>query len=68
VLAGIRLTARDLQEGKLLIGEGCDNAIREFSQYRWQEGGETDAPCKENDHAMDEIRYFCTTVLARLWD
>jgi len=68
VLPGIRLTARYLQEGKLLIGEGCDNAIREFSQYRWQEGGETDAPCKENDHAMDEIRYFCTTVLARLWD
>ena len=68
VLPGIRLTARYLQEGRLLIGAGCVSAIREFSQYCWQESGERDMPCKENDHAMDEIRYFCATVLARMWD
>ena len=67
VLPGIQLVARLLKEGRLLIGKDCGNAIREFSQYRWQEGEEKDAPCKENDHAMDEIRYFCATVLGRMW-
>ena len=67
VLSGIQLVSRLLKEGRLLIGAACGNTIREFSQYRWQENEEKDAPCKENDHAMDEVRYFCATVLGRLW-
>ena len=67
VLPGIQLVAGFLADGRLRIGAECRNAIREFSQYRWQDGSERDAPCKENDHAMDEIRYFCATVLARMW-
>jgi PBSX family phage terminase large subunit len=67
VLPGIRLVARYLKEGRLLMGAECSNAIREFGQYRWQENEEKDQPCKENDHAMDDVRYFCSTVLARLW-
>ena len=61
-MPGIRLVAELLQSGKLLIGEGCRDAIREFGLYAWDEG-EKDAPRKENDHAMDDIRYFCATVL-----
>ena len=64
VLPGIRLVARLLQEGRLFIGEGCRDCIREFALYRWQEG--VDAPVKEDDHAMDEVRYFCATVMARV--
>ena len=67
VLPGIQLVARYLKEGRLLMGAGCSNAIREFSQYRWQENEEKDLPWKENDHAMDDVRYFCATVLARMW-
>lgn len=67
VLPGIQLVARLLKEGRLLIGAGCENTIREFSQYRWQENEEKDMPCKENDHAMDDVRYFCSTVLGRMW-
>ena len=63
VLPGIQQVARLLKEGRLLIGEGCKNTIREFSQYVWQEG--QDAPKKENDHAMDDIRYFAMTVMER---
>ena len=63
VLPGIQLVARLLREGRLLIGEDCHNAIREFSQYVWEE--DRDAPKKENDHAMDDIRYFAMTVLRR---
>lgn len=31
--------------------------------YRWDEKAAEDKPIKENDHAMDDIRYFVMTVL-----
>ncbi len=65
VLPGIRLVASLLRAGVLQIGPDCHDSIREFGLYRWQEQGSADAPCKENDHAMDDIRYFCATVLRR---
>ena len=63
VLPGIRLVAGLLQEGRLLIHEGCRDALREFSQYAWEP--DSDRPLKEHDHAMDEIRYFCATIMGR---
>ena len=65
VLDGIRLVASLLQEGILQFSPECKDSVREFSLYRWEEQGETDRVCKENDHAMDDIRYFCATVLRR---
>lgn len=65
VLYGIRLTAVMLRSGAIKIGTECKDAIREFGLYRWDDKGETDKPIKENDHAMDDIRYFCATVLRR---
>ncbi len=65
VLGGIRLVAEMLREGCLQFAPACKDAIREFSLYRWEENGETDRVQKENDHAMDDIRYFCATVLRR---
>ncbi len=66
VLSGIRLTARLLKAGKLVICRGCEDAIREFSLYRWEEQGDgQDRVRKEHDHAMDEIRYFAATVAAK---
>ena len=65
VLDGIRLTAAMLQAGVIRIGVDCKDAIREFGLYRWDDKGEVDKPIKENDHAMDDIRYFCNTVMRR---
>ena len=65
VLPGIRLTAAMLHAGVIKIGTECEDAIREFGLYRWDEKGEVDKPIKENDHAMDDIRYFCSTVMRR---
>ena len=65
VLGGIRLVSELLQAGVLQFSPECQDTIREFSLYRWEEKGEKDAPCKENDHAMDDVRYFCATVLRR---
>lgn len=64
VIAGIRRTAGFLKSGRLKIYRGCSNAIREFGLYRWDEKSGSDRVIKENDHAMDDIRYFCSTVLA----
>lgn len=65
VMSGIRLTAGYLKSGKLKIYCGCENALREFSLYRWDDKADKDKVIKENDHAMDDIRYFCSTVMAR---
>lgn len=65
VLPGIRITASLLKAGLLQISESCVDAIREFGLYRWDDKGETDRVIKENDHAMDDIRYFCATVVRR---
>lgn len=65
VLSGIRLTAAMLQAGEIKICTDCEDAIREFGLYRWEEKGEIDRVVKENDHAMDDIRYFCATVMRR---
>lgn len=64
VLDGIRQVASFLQAGVLKFHPDCADTIREFSLYSWEEGAK-DQPIKENDHAMDDIRYFCATVLCR---
>lgn len=65
VIPGIAYTAALLQAGRLKIGDTCKDAIREFGLYAWDQKGETDKVIKENDHAMDDIRYFAYTVLRR---
>ena len=66
VVSGIRLTARLLKSGKLVICRGCENAVREFALYRWDDRCQgQDQVRKEHDHAMDEIRYFAATVAGR---
>jgi len=64
VISGIRITAELLRQGRIVICAPCRAARREFSLYRWESGGERDRVVKENDHAMDEIRYFAATVAA----
>lgn len=65
VLNGIRLTACLIKNGRVKIHCTCKDALREFSLYRWDPSAETDRVIKENDHAMDDIRYFCYTIIKR---
>lgn len=60
---GIITTARMLKNGKIKIHTGCKDSIREFGLYRWDEKAGEDRPIKENDHAMDDIRYMAQTIL-----
>ncbi len=66
VLDGIRRTAEYLRSGRILIHEGCTDAIREFGLYVWDEKSAEDKPVKANDHAMDDIRYFCNTIMRHM--
>ncbi len=63
VLSGIHRVADAIRSGEIKIGAGCTDALREFTLYVWDEKSQRDAPVKENDHAMDEIRYFVSTVV-----
>ena len=65
VLPGIRLVSSLLQQERLLLSENCKDAIGEFGLYTWEDNDAKDVPRKENDHAMDDIRYFCMSVMAR---
>lgn len=59
---GIRKTSTALKEGKIRICKNCAAARREFQLYRWDTAHSREMPVKKNDHAMDDIRYFVSTV------
>jgi hypothetical protein len=64
VLSGIRLTADLLKSGRVVICAGCDDCLREMDEYVWDlSSGSGDQVKKEHDHAMDDMRYFVSTVL-----
>ena len=66
VLTGIRLTSDALKEGRIVICEGCSDCIREMDAYVWDlSSGAKDRVKKEHDHAMDDMRYFVSTVLGK---
>lgn len=63
VRAGIQRVADALREEKICFSPDCKDTLREFSLYAWDSSAAKDAPIKEHDHAMDDIRYFVSTVL-----
>ena len=63
VLSGIRRTADLLKSGRIVICDTCADCLRELALYRWEEGRE--APHKDHDHAMDDLRYFTGTLARR---
>lgn len=67
VLDGIRVTGAMLGDGTLKFTAGCANTIREFGLYCWDDDYTgSDRVIKDNDHAMDQTRYFVMTVLRRV--
>lgn len=59
---GLRDTARCMQRGTIKINETrCPNTVRELGGYVWDPRGD-DVPLKEEDHAMDSMRYFVRTM------
>jgi PBSX family phage terminase large subunit len=63
VLSGIRRVGDALKNKSIMISKSCTDCMREFSLYCWNEKSGGDIPVKENDHAMDDLRYFVSTVI-----
>ena len=63
VVDGIRRTAAMLAQNRIFISPDCKNIIREFGLYRWDSKASQDSVIKENDHAMDDMRYFVNTIM-----
>jgi PBSX family phage terminase large subunit len=64
VLDGIRQVAAMLNQGNLRICRSCPNLIGEFQSYAWDDKSlktGVDRPLKENDHALDALRYAIYT-------
>ena len=63
MIDGIRKVSDCLKNEVLVFSPECKASIKEFGLYRWEENSAKDAVRKENDHAMDDIRYFVSTVI-----
>lgn len=63
VVNGIRRVSQVLKDGSVKICKNCRAIRKEFSLYRWDSRRSDDVPVKENDHAMDDLRYFVATVI-----
>ena len=63
VADGIRRVSESLKCGRIKICSHCRDIIREFGLYRWDANVLRDTPRKEHDHAMDDMRYFVSTIL-----
>lgn len=67
VLDGIRMVSTMIQKRKLRVHRrNCPNFLKERASYIWDEKAVErgdEKPMKQNDHAMDDIRYFVKTVV-----
>uniref|UniRef100_A0AAU8B754 Terminase n=1 Tax=Dulem virus 33 TaxID=3145751 RepID=A0AAU8B754_9CAUD len=68
VLDGIRFTGTLISQGKIKIHKSCENTIKEFGAYLWDDKSGEDKVIKENDHSMDQMRYFCQTLRQKFRD
>lgn len=66
---GIRVTAKLLTQRKIRIHrERCAPMIAEFQGYVWDEKAAQlgmEKPLKQNDHAMDALRYYVKTMIPK---
>lgn len=65
VVDGIRNVTSMLNSKRLFIHSSCKDSIKEFKLYSWDDKAHEDKVVKENDHAMDDIRYFVNTILVK---
>jgi hypothetical protein len=51
----------DSLRDRLYVADHCQHTVDEFNTYQYKDGGESDDVLKENDHAMDALRYALFT-------
>lgn len=66
VLNGIQEVTKYLNLGLLKVSDKCKGLLMEFETYSWDEKSGQDKVIKENDHALDALRYLVYTVIRDL--
>ena len=65
VQTGINMVREAFLQGRLKVNQSCIALLEELETYRYPEGrqnkNEDENPVKENDHAMDAMRYVVMT-------
>lgn len=64
-MIGDRLAVRGDGLPRLTVDPSCINTINEFESYVWKP--DKDEPVKENDHAMDALRYLAVLLGGPTW-
>lgn len=65
VLDGIRLCGTLIANNSIKFDNSCKDLIREFGSYSWDPECSEDTVIKQYDHAMDDMRYFCQTIMKK---
>lgn len=68
VISGISNCMALLDTEYIKFSSKCKNLINEFGLYSWDEDSQEDSVIKENDHALDALRYFINTILVNEFD
>lgn len=63
VLDGIVEVTKYLNQGLIQIADWCTDTIDEFQTYAWDDDPVAERVIKENDHAMDALRYYIMTIM-----
>ena len=63
VINGIQDVTKFMNAGVLFFHDSCVSTFEEFETYAWDDKSAEDAVIKEDDHSMDQLRYFCRTAL-----
>ena len=66
VLNGIQEVTKYLNMNLLRVNAKCKGLLMEFESYSWDEKSGEDKVIKENDHALDSLRYLLYTEIRRL--
>lgn len=60
VVTELKIIGNMLRNGHILTSHKCENLIKQFMTYVWDQRAQTmgvDAPLKQDDHAVDSMRY-----------
>src|SRR3990167_2306218 len=66
IVEGIQMMRELFISKRLFINKKCVNLIYELESYSYEVGSKKEAPKKENDHAIDALRYVVLALFPKI--
>ena len=66
IVAGVQMIRELFISKRLFINKRCVNLIAELEIYSYEEDSKKEVPKKENDHAIDAIRYVILSLFPKI--